>query len=394
MTDPTSSARTPGGHRRPCPALNSTLTSAECGAQRNTRWTCPAGCPFNPLGTEAYDLWLSLELKWQRKAFDFLRVRLSPSQWQKWQREGTLPCGDAAVEQEQAVLYLLQMAMRRQRDAQGRTGWEAWETEGWPGLNNDERSMVPYRRRTFATVLEVQRVVDEQRILCADVLGTSPGSWLVFDRVVAAQTVRFDRFLALLTPFPHFAYLPLLPALVPLELWPDWWSNLTRFHQEERARRPDLTLQDWLLENYAEASLAIEELRKTQPTLPTKPEENQAPAEGTTAPAGLEPLAGPSLPPLSAPVAAPSGQPPASGLEALRRAYRDHYERLLDQPLTFLNGLTPRQAALDPVQRPQLVELMKLHLNKLERRHQQEPLDFSLDGVLAELSLGELRTAP
>ena len=264
MTSSENSTGLPGGKRRDCPALGSVISSADCGAKRNSLLPCPPTCPWNPLGTEAYDLWLGIDLKLIQKGMAYTMTFASRRQGRKWLDAGTIPGDDAVRQQELAMAYMFYMVMSRERDAQGRSGWERWEAEDWTGLNNDERTLCQYRRQTFATVLEVQRVLDSQRILCVDVLTPESKPFLLFDRTMSSQLVRFDRLLTFVTHYPHFSRPAFYPTAIPLDLWSDWLSNVQQFWQAERQTRPDLTLQDWLAENFGEATAATEELLESR----------------------------------------------------------------------------------------------------------------------------------
>jgi hypothetical protein len=120
-----------------------------------------------------------------------------------------------------------------------------------------------------------------------------------------------------------------------------------------------------------------------QPALPN-------PTPGETA----SPTAGEPAPPESAPAAAESA-PDAASLpptpEQLQAEHDARYRRLLDLALPELGGLTPRQAVADPARRPAVVSLFKTHLHNLERRNRREPVPLSLDWVLDELGLAELK---
>jgi len=52
--------------------------------------------------------------------------------------------------------------------------------------------------------------------------------------------------------------------------------------------------------------------------------------------------------------------------------------------------LTPRQAAADPKMRPSLINLMKLHLQGVEKQSRERGFDFNIDWVLLELGLQAL----
>jgi hypothetical protein len=77
--------------------------------------------------------------------------------------------------------------------------------------------------------------------------------------------------------------------------------------------------------------------------------------------------------------------------EMLEQFHRRHYEKFIDDTIPMLDDMTPRQAATDIQMRPRLIELMKLHLNGIEKKSRDEGLDLDLDWVLDELNLNELR---
>ena len=104
--------------------------------------------------------------------------------------------------------------------------------------------------------------------------------------------------------------------------------------------------------------------------------------------------AGEATPRESAPAAAesaPDTTPLPPTPEQLRAEHDARYRRLLDLALPELGGLTPRQAVADPAWRPAVVSLFKTHLHNLERRNRREPVPLSLDWVLDELGLAELK---
>ena len=47
--------------RRQCPAVSREITSAECGENRLSRYTCPESCPFNPFAAANYSALLEAE---------------------------------------------------------------------------------------------------------------------------------------------------------------------------------------------------------------------------------------------------------------------------------------------------------------------------------------------
>lgn len=83
--------------------------------------------------------------------------------------------------------------------------------------------------------------------------------------------------------------------------------------------------------------------------------------------------------------------PPDVHKEVVEQFHRRHYETFLDDEVPMLEGMSPRQAAADPAMRPRLIELMKLHVHGLEKRSRDEGMDLSIDWLLDELGLQELR---
>ena len=516
-------------------------------------------------------MWLAIDRKLIEKGMMYTMTFVSRQQGRKWIEAGTIPGRNEVYQQELAMAYMFYMVMSRERDPQGRTGWERWEAEGWAGLSNDERVLTQYRRHSFATVLEVQRVLDGQRIQCVDLLAPEPKPFLLFDRSMASQLVRFDRLLTFVTHYPHFSRPSFYPTSIPVDMWSDWLDNVRRFWREERRTHPDLTLQDWLAENFGEAAAAIQELAQSRrramldqldlhqcvatyklnapraqieallrgkQDFTEQPEpEAEAPfakplalfrwlrrgeskaledrlvpafrhdnpeAEGygilgnvrvyestlqvdalhkkhfefaqemiakyfgpllslerqtvvdvakimrdnldreeamnqargaqsqsseedqddlpalhgasigSLTPADPEAFElAPSLdsfaeeeseevPDLAAAVGAtlarlPAERParpklsPEQMREGLERVHTEHYRKFLRNPVPMLQGQTPLEAAQDPAMRPTLIELMKLHLNGIARRNQAEHLSLSLDSVIEELGLTELK---
>jgi len=76
--------------------------------------------------------------------------------------------------------------------------------------------------------------------------------------------------------------------------------------------------------------------------------------------------------------------------QVMEQFYRDHYTKFLDDSIPALNGMNPREAAKNPVMRPQLIELMKSHVHTLSTMCRQKGLKLEIDWVLEELGLHEL----
>jgi hypothetical protein len=107
------------------------------------------------------------------------------------------------------------------------------------------------------------------------------------------------------------------------------------------------------------------------------------------------PSAAPSDRPVTSDLKSASPAEAADSWESRRRhieeTHRKYYQGFLDDPHPELDQSTPTQAAQNPTLRPRLVELLKSHLNLLERRNRSEGLQLDLDWVLDALGMAELK---
>lgn len=75
----------------------------------------------------------------------------------------------------------------------------------------------------------------------------------------------------------------------------------------------------------------------------------------------------------------------------MEQFFREHYTKFLDDSVPALHGMSPREAAKDPAMRPLLLELMKAHICSIEAQNKNRGLQISIDWVLEELGLLELK---
>lgn len=77
--------------------------------------------------------------------------------------------------------------------------------------------------------------------------------------------------------------------------------------------------------------------------------------------------------------------------ELLKKFHEKHYAGFLDEPLPMLDGMTPREASRRPSMRAKLIDLMKLHLQGIDRMRRENGVDISIDWMVDELGLDELK---
>jgi hypothetical protein len=238
---------------RVCPALDRTITPAECGSGRGSQIDCPADCPFNPLGTTSYDLYQKLDGTWVGKAMQRVVAALGQERFRERLKEETLPIRNKELELDFAAHNVLYQALFLDRDAEGRTLVETWEAEGLPGLNNDERVMTRHRKHTLPAVLEVQQVLENDCSECLDLLDPAAGSFPVYDRGVAESSARFTVLLSWLTRYPHYARTSGIALQLPPALWETWRQRLAARHEEACRQQPDLDFRRFLARHMVQA---------------------------------------------------------------------------------------------------------------------------------------------
>ncbi len=182
--------------RRSCPAVSREITSAECGENRLSRYACPESCPFNPFSAAGYAALLEAE-----EALDLTSVKRLAGE--------DAVVTDAFFEARRlnadhgwqaAIVWHLFF----KRDGNGRSFGERWQVAGFPGLKNDEQVFFRGKMQMRVALLEVHRILDEQRIEAVDLLEPTAPPRIYVDWSVAASAVRFTTMLTWIYPLPHF----------------------------------------------------------------------------------------------------------------------------------------------------------------------------------------------
>jgi hypothetical protein len=490
--------------KRNCPAVGGVICPACCGAKRGGELDCPPDCSSYPFGTEAYDLWLRVDGAWFPKAFEYVNRHVRKSDFSAMNRRLTTTTrSDREVSEEAGIINAVHYFLGVSADDAGRTLGEQWESDGWIGLNNDERIMTMHRRHTWPAIIEVQKVLSDHAMECIDVLDPDRGVFLTFDRCTAERAVRFSRYLVWVTHYPHFSRMAGVGMEVSSHIHEEFMEVL-QGKVGGRKRHPDMkTVKRHLAENFADccdligdlcleyrerafrsmdivhcrawydfkaakddiqavidkkADFEFDQGREPEPEDPSdtlyydwlrrgaaKAFEKGMPScfqhddpEAGVGTLGTLRLYGNGLmletfgkskfdfaqklirryfgqqvtlrdekledltekilsgeqaeSPETAPEA-PCSEPdfsPEVEQEILQKFHRQHYEKFLDDSIPMLDGMTPREAAVSPEMRPQLIELMKLHVHGIEQRSRDEGIAIDLNWVLEELDLDEL----
>lgn len=186
--------------QRPCPAISGNILSAECGAGRNSRYKCPPDCGYNPLGIQNYGQLLAIEDGLDAKAARWIGREdpaRNPKLVDRVDRARAESSGHGIHATFAWHLFFL-------KDSSGSTCAQRWEQAGFPGLNNDERNLFRAKMQTRIMLIEVQRVLDHERLEAIDRLAADSTPMILVDRSMAARAARFSTLLSWAFPMPHF----------------------------------------------------------------------------------------------------------------------------------------------------------------------------------------------
>jgi hypothetical protein len=73
---------------------------------------------------------------------------------------------------------------------------------------------------------------------------------------------------------------------------------------------------------------------------------------------------------------------------------KSSFDGFAHKPIPLLDNRSPREAAVIPSLRPQLVDLMKRHVNFIDQSRRSKGIDFDINPLLEELGLFEIIQAP
>jgi hypothetical protein len=205
---------------RQCPALGREISRSDCGANRHSRYACPAACPHNPFALENYTALLATEDELDHRTMKWMlgeardRVGLEHGLQQALRTKS----GHGAHAFITWNLFF-------RRDERGLTCTQRWAQAGFPGLNNDERVFLQAKMQVRVVLFEVHRVLDEQRLEGVDLLVPEAPPMSIVDRSLAARAPRFATLLAWAYPLPHFwrlsgtaIFMPDLDVFEPAEV--------------------------------------------------------------------------------------------------------------------------------------------------------------------------------
>jgi hypothetical protein len=166
-----------------------------------------------------------------------------------------------------------------ERGPDGATLTDKWEKANWEGLTNDERVAIDCRRRSFATIVEIQKPAEDGFFEFIDLLDPEGKPRLAVG-LNAASTPRYTRSLALVCHFPHFSQIGPVGLIIPMELSDELIATVRARARKKAGLFSRGDPRKWLSENYVEAhKLANELMTKRREALFASLDANHCEAE-------------------------------------------------------------------------------------------------------------------
>ena len=238
---------------RECAAMDGFICAACCGSRRGTRIECPPECHHFPFGRKAYDQWLKVDAAWQMKTLKYVVGKVGKRKF-KISAEDQAPSwvkGDYAL--EEGVNAALMNYLTMVKDDGKLSIGAVWKSEGWPGLNNDERYMSEYRCRSLPGIVEVQKILDDTALECTDLLDPERGRFVVFDRSTAGSVERFARLVVWITHYPHFTRFAGTGISVSAHVAEQFFTKLRKRTKKVVGDKSNRSVKRYLAEHFSEA---------------------------------------------------------------------------------------------------------------------------------------------
>ena len=233
--------------------MNQEIDSADCGANRHSRYECPTSCIFSPYHPDNYEQLLDIEIQLDQAILDqaarhsyfgtHLEKILSKPEKDEFIHGGK-------------ILKLL----HEDRDENGETLFESWEKEGFNKLKNDTRVLLKHKQSMKVSLVELQQVEDDKTLTMIDLLEEGKQVYKVIDYSLAATACRFQTMMAYYYRVPGFFRfhaagqgLPTLYGHTGLEAFLAVVEHLG-----------GNTTQSWLFSNLERISDALEAARQFQ----------------------------------------------------------------------------------------------------------------------------------
>ena len=177
--------------------MNQEIDSADCGANRHSRYDCPITCNFSPYHPDNYDQLLALETHLDSSIMD--RARRHPFFAKQFERLFSQANPDEFIFAGK-ILEILHNA----KNENGLNLFDDWKQDGYNSLKNDARVLLDYKRTMRISLIEIQEVVNEQTVTFVDLLEDTGRVHKAVDRSMASRACRFQTMLSYYYTVPAF----------------------------------------------------------------------------------------------------------------------------------------------------------------------------------------------
>jgi hypothetical protein len=173
-------------------------------------YACPESCSFNVFASASYSKYQAIEHSADEKYFAWVTAHAADRR--QFEADMRRLVGDRP-----SAGYFHRLAWHGvyRVGPDGQTCLGQWAKAGFPGLGADERILMRSRMRMQPAMLEVHRVLDDQRVEVVDLLGPERGSFVIMDGAFARQVARFEVYAGHIVPLPHYTRLLGTCLLVP-----------------------------------------------------------------------------------------------------------------------------------------------------------------------------------
>ena len=182
-----------------CPVLGRRIKPAECGENRMSKYSCPAECEHNPWNPENYDRALEIGDRFTEKMLARLRAEIT----EEYGYAKPPPFNEDTDEFDMLAWFFNKFY--REKDRNGHTFKQRWESEQLKGLNNDLKLILEAESKMRPCLLEIQQIRDDQSIIAVDLFEPEPKPFTLLDRSLAARACRFSTFFCMVYDMPHYS---------------------------------------------------------------------------------------------------------------------------------------------------------------------------------------------
>ena len=238
--------------KRYCLSLDDFICSVCCGAERGIKIECSSRCRFFPFAVPGYNLWLQLD----GTIIPKLAERVISESGSDHFKEIMELFSDKNKTDELDLEFCFNTAIYHllmvERDEEGRTLAQRWEEKDWEGLDRGEALMMKYRGKSFVTIIEIQKILDHQRMECIDLFDPEQKPFILLDRSTAPRAVRFTRLFGWLTHYPNFSRPGILQFILPPIIRRDFINEILTRCELDTGRTDEETLKSYMAANLAD----------------------------------------------------------------------------------------------------------------------------------------------